>query len=351
MRKSIEISARMPASRRYPFGDAFDVPATYPTTNMKVVVTRPIPGDAFDRLEGHEVVEHDFSGGGPNEDQLIDVARDAQALVTLLSDPVTDRVLGACPALKVVAQFAVGYDNIDLEAARLHDVVVTHTPGVLTDATADMALALLLSAARKIVPADRYVREGRFTRWETDLMLGPDLTGKTIGIVGLGRIGAATARRAVGFGMKVIYTNRARANLSVEQRLNARRVDLGELLETSDVVSLHCSLNADSHHLIDAHALDRMKSTAILVNTARGAVVDEDALVQALRDGSIAAAGLDVFEEEPTVHPGLMTCDNVVLAPHLGSATYDARHSMARMCAEAVHAVFTGAEDIPYRVV
>ncbi|MEX0599244.1 MAG: D-glycerate dehydrogenase [Rhodothermales bacterium] len=318
---------------------------------MKVVVTRPIPGDAFERLDGHEIVEHDFSEGGPDEEQLIDIARGARALVTLLSDPVTDRVFAACPALKVVAQFAVGYDNIDLEAARSRGIVVTHTPGVLTDATADMALALLLAAARQIVPADRYVREGRFTRWETDLMLGPDLTGKTMGIVGLGRIGAATARRAVGFGMNVIYYNRSRANLSVEQRLSARRVELDGLLEQSDVVSLHCSLNADSHHLIDAHALGRMKSTAILVNTARGAVVDEGALVQALRDGSIAAAGLDVFEEEPAVHPGLMELDNVVLAPHLGSATYDARHSMARMCAEAVHAVFTGADEIPYRVV
>ncbi|MEX2401518.1 MAG: D-glycerate dehydrogenase [Rhodothermales bacterium] len=318
---------------------------------MKVVVTRPIPGDAFERLDGHEIVEHDFSEGGPDEEQLIDIARGARALVTLLSDPVTDRVFAACPALKVVAQFAVGYDNIDLEAARSRGIVVTHTPGVLTDATADMALALLLAAARQIVPADRYVREGRFTRWETDLMLGPDLTGKTMGIVGLGRIGAATARRAVGFGMNVIYYNRSRANLSVEQRLSARRVELDGLLEKSDVVSLHCSLNADSHHLIDAHALGRMKSTAILVNTARGAVVDEGALVRALRDGSIAAAGLDVFEEEPAVHPGLMELDNVVLAPHLGSATYDARHSMARMCAEAVHAVFTGADEIPYRVV
>ncbi|MEX0821562.1 MAG: D-glycerate dehydrogenase [Rhodothermales bacterium] len=318
---------------------------------MKVVVTRPIPGDAFERLDGHEIVEHDFSEGGPDEEQLIDIARGARALVTLLSDPVTDRVFAACPALKVVAQFAVGYDNIDLEAARSRGIVVTHTPGVLTDATADMALALLLAAARQIVPADRYVREGRFTRWETDLMLGPDLTGKTMGIVGLGRIGAATARRAVGFGMNVIYYNRSRANLSVEQRLSARRVELDGLLEQSDVVSLHCSLNADSHHLIDAHALGRMKSTAILVNTARGAVVDEGALVRALRDGSIAAAGLDVFEEEPAVHPGLMELDNVVLAPHLGSATYDARHSMARMCAEAVHAVFTGADEIPYRVV
>lgn len=318
---------------------------------MKVIVTRPLPGDALHMLEGHDVVELDFGDEGPDEDQLIAAAREADAVVTLLSDPVTDRFLASCPALKIVAQYAVGYDNIDLEAARARGIVVTNTPGVLTDATADMAMALLLSAARRIVPADRYVREGRFQRWETDLLLGPDLAGKTIGIVGLGRIGAATARRAVGFGMNVVYYNRSAANPSVVQRLGARRVDLERLLDIADAVSLHCSLNADSHHLLDDAAFKRMKSTAVLVNTARGAVVDEAALVDALRDGEIAAAGLDVFEEEPAVHPGLLDLDNVVLAPHLGSATYGARHRMAQMCAEAVHAVFSGEDKIPHRVV
>lgn len=317
---------------------------------MKVVVTRPLPGEGMKFSEPFHVIEHHFTEGGPDEDQLIEIARDADALVTLLSDPVTRPVLEACSRLKVIAQYAVGYDNIDLEAARAREIVVTHTPGVLTDATADMAFALVLAAARRIVPADRYVREGRFRRWETDLLLGPDLAGKTMGIVGLGRIGAATARRAVGFGMEVVYFNRSPANPSVEQRLGARRRPMDGLLAESDVVSLHCSLNAESSHLIDANALERMKTTAVLVNTARGAVVAEEALVEALRGGAIAAAGLDVFEDEPAVHPGLLDLDNVVLAPHLGSATYGARYRMAEMCSEAVHAVLTGAEEIPYRV-
>lgn len=318
---------------------------------MKIVLTRPLPGNGFKRLGDHEIVAHDFVDGGPSESELIEIAADADALVTLLSDPVTDRVLGACGRLKIVAQYAVGYDNIDVDAARRRGIVVSNTPDVLTDATADMAFALLLAAARRIVAADRYVREGRFGRWETDLMLGPDLNGKTIGIVGLGRIGAAVARRALGFGMHVIYYNRSRANPTLERRLGARPVPLDALLEESDVVSLHCSLNPSSRHLIDEAALGRMKSGAVLVNTARGAVVDEEALVEALRAGTIAAAGLDVFEQEPAVHPDLLELENVVVAPHLGSATYGARHRMAEMCAEAVSAVFNGDEEIPYRVV
>lgn len=318
---------------------------------MKIVVTRLLPGDDLQRIDGHNVVVCDFGEKVPSEEQLIEVGRDADALVTLLTDPVTERVLEACSKLKIVAQYAVGYDNVDLEAARARGIVVSNTPDVLTDATADMAIALLLAAVRRVVPADRYVRDGRFKRWETDLMLGPDLHEKTIGIVGLGRIGAATARRAVGFGMDVIYRNRSPANPSIVQRLGARPVPMQVLLERSDVISLHCSLNPSTRHLIDANALERMKPTAILVNTARGAVVDEDALVQALSSGTIAGAGLDVFEDEPEVHPGLLDMEHVVLAPHLGSATYGARHRMTEMCAQAIRAVFNGEEKIPHRVV
>ncbi len=317
---------------------------------MRIVVTRPLPLEGLHLLNGHELVQHQFSAGGPDEEQLIDIAQGADALITLLSDPVTDRVLCACPCIKVVAQYAVGYDNIDLAAARARGVVVTNTPGVLTEATADMAFSLLLAAARHIVPADRYVRAGAFSRWEADLMLGADLSGSIIGIVGLGRIGAAVARRAIGFGMRVCYHNRSPANLTVERQLGAQLVSMDTLLETSDVVSLHCSLNASSQGLIGREALARMKPSSILVNTARGAVVDEEALVDALRNRTIRAAGLDVFEHEPSVHPGLFDLDNVVLAPHLGSATHATRLRMAEMCAEAVQAVFSGARHIPYRV-
>ena len=317
---------------------------------MRVVATRPLPLEGLDLPDGCEVVQHQFSPGGPDEDQLIDIAQGANALITLLSDPVTDRVLRACPDLKVVAQYAVGYDNIDLAAAQARGVVVTNTPGVLTEATADMAFALLLAAARHIAPADRYVRAGSFSRWEADLMLGTELNGGTIGIVGLGRIGAAMARRAIGFGMRVCYHNRSRANPSVEQKLGARLVSMDALLETSDVISLHCNLNASSRGLIGREAFARMKPSAILVNTARGAVVDEEALAEALRSRTIRAAGLDVFEREPAVHPGLLDLDNVVLAPHLGSATWVTRQKMAEMCVEAVRAVLDGARHIPYRV-
>jgi lactate dehydrogenase-like 2-hydroxyacid dehydrogenase len=229
-------------------------------------------------------------------------------------------------------------------------VVVTHTPDVLTDATADMTWALLLAAARNVPAADRYVRDGQFKRWETTLLLGTELADKTMGIVGLGRIGAAVARRALGFGMDVVYHNRTRANPTVERQTSARYVALDELLATSDVVSLHCPFNEDSHHLIDAAALGRMKDDALLVNTARGEVVDEAALVEALEDGEIAGAALDVFEEEPDVHPGLVDQDRVVLAPHLGSATTETRRKMAHMCTASIRAFANGADPIPHRV-
>jgi lactate dehydrogenase-like 2-hydroxyacid dehydrogenase len=222
---------------------------------------------------------------------------------------------------------------------------------VLTDATADFTWALLLAAARHVQAADQYVRDGRFERWETTLLLGTELADKTMGIVGLGRIGAAVARRALGFGMDVVYHNRRRANPTVERQTSARYVGLDELLATSDVVSLHCPLNEDSYHLVDAPALRRMKETAILVNTARGAVVDENALVQALRTGEIAGAALDVFEDEPDVHPGLIETDRVVLAPHLGSATREARAEMASMCAASILAFLNGADSVPHRLV
>lgn len=318
---------------------------------MKIVVTRPIPEAGLTALKGHDVEVHDFGATSPTEAQLIQAARDADALLSLLSDPITEQVLEACSNLKIVAQYAVGYDNIDIAAAEARGIVVTHTPDVLTDATADFAFALLLAAARRLLPADQFVRDGRFTRWETDLLLGTDLKGKKIGIIGLGRIGVAVARRALGFGMRVIYHSRSSANPTVERMVGARYVSLDHLLKESDVISLHCSLNAASHHLIDASAFAKMKPSAILINTARGAVVDEDALVEALKSGTIAAAGLDVFEDEPEVHPGLLDLDNVILAPHLGSATVEARTKMARMCADSIIAALSDSDKIPCRIV
>ncbi len=319
----------------------------------RIVITRPLPEAGIAPLrEKHEVVIHDIGPDtGGDEDRMIAAARDADALIPLLDNPVTARVLDASPKLKVVAQCAVGYDNIDLDAARVRGIVVTNTPGVLTEATADFTFALLLAVARHVLAADRYVREGRFRRWETMLLHGMELSGKTLGIVGLGRIGQAVARRALGFGMKVRYHNRRRANPTVERMCVARYATMDDLLAESDVVTIHCPLNDDSRHLFDAAAFAKMKPTALLVNTARGPIVDEEALVEALRAGRIAGAGLDVYEHEPEVHPGLLESDRVVLAPHLASATVKARTAMARMCADAVLAVLEGRDKIPNRVV
>ena len=318
-----------------------------------IVATRPLIDGGLSGLQDeHTVTVCDPPAGSTRSvDELITLTDGADVLLSVLADPITEALFEARPGLQMVAQYAVGVDNIDLEAAAAHDVAVTHTPGVLTDATADQAWALLLAAARHVTAADRYVRDGRFERWETTLLMGTELSRKTIGIVGMGRIGTAVARRALGFGMDVIYHNRTRANPTTERQVSARYVGLNDLLETSDVVSLHCPHNADSHHLIDADAFAKMKSSALLVNTARGPVVDEDALVDALATGEIAGAGLDVFEDEPDVHPGLLEQDRVVLAPHLGSATTDTRMRMAQMCVASITAVLDGADSVPHRLV
>lgn len=315
-----------------------------------VVVTRHILEEAVAPLQVQHTVQMHEPERDPTEDYLIEIAQEADALITTVADPVTERVLAACPELQIVAQYAVGFDNIDLEAARRHEVIVTHTPGALTETTADFTWALLLALARKVRKADQYVRDGQFARWETTLLLGTELNGKTMGIVGLGRIGQAVARRALGFGMEVTYYNRSQANPTVERQTNARPVSFDALLAESDVISLHCPLNDDSYHLMDAAAFQQMKPSALLVNTARGAVIDEAALVEALNEGALAGAALDVFEEEPAVHPGLVEHDRAVLAPHLGSATVEARTRMGRMCCEAIRAVFERAEKIPHRL-
>jgi len=318
----------------------------------KVVVTRPLPeAGLIDLQAAHTVEIYDpVLQGEIDEDRLIALVRGADALIPTVGDPVSERVLAASSHLHIVAQFGVGVDNIDLDAARAHDIIVTNTPDVLTDATADFAFALLLAAARHLRQAEQVVRDGAFQRWETRLLMGMELRNKVLGIVGLGRIGRAMARRGLGFGMKVLYHNRQRTNPTVEREYGARYTSFDDLLARSDVLSLHCALNADTYHLLDASALARMKASALLVNTARGAVVDEEALVRALEAGHLAGAGLDVFEHEPRVHPGLLAHPRVVLAPHLGSATVEARTGMARMASEAVLAALNGG-TVPYRVV
>ncbi len=310
---------------------------------MIIAVTRRLPVVATELLEGAglTVRMHD-ADDPPSREALLSLVDGADGLICLLSDRVDEALLDAAgPGLRVVANYAVGLDNVDLEACRARGVAVAHTPGVLTDATADLAWALLLAVARRVREGDSLVRSGGWSGWSPLQLLGTSLAGRTFGVVGLGRIGAAAAQRARGFGMDVVYTGRSRRERE-EVRLEARFVPLGELLEVSDVVSLHCPSTPETRHLIDAEALGRMRSSAILVNTARGDVVDEAALVDALREGQIGGAGLDVFEREPVVHEGLVGLENVVLAPHLGSATVETRGAMARMVAEAVIAVLEG---------
>ena len=270
--------------------------------------------------------------------ELTAAVREAEALIALLDVAVDGALFDAAPRLRVVANHAVGYDNVDVAAATERGIVVTNTPDVLTDATADLTFALILAAARRLGEGEALARSGAWTGWAPDQLLGQSIAGRTLGIIGFGRIGQAVARRAAGFDMEVVYS----APRDVRSTVAAHRVELAELLAASDVVTLHCPLTPATRHIIDGEALARMKPTAVLVNTARGPCVDEGALAAALERGTIAAAGLDVFEKEPSIHPGLLASRKVVLAPHLGSATLEARGGMARLCAEAVAAVLAG---------
>jgi glyoxylate reductase len=309
----------------------------------RIVVTRRIPETAVALLAAEGEVWLSPDDRQLPEEELHEVVAGADAVVALLHDRIDDAFLDAAGAqLRVVANVAVGYDNVDLDACRRRGVVVTNTPGVLTDATADLAFALILMVTRRLGAGERLVRAGLRWTWSLDFHLGTGIQGKTLGIVGLGQIGTAVARRARTFGMNVTYTRRHRADPALEEELVATFLPLDELLETSDVVSLHCPLTAETRHLIDAGRLRLMRPAAFLVNTTRGPVVDEVALVEALRGGVIAGAGLDVFEREPEVHPGLLELENVVLLPHLGSSTVETRNAMAELAARNAAAVLRG---------
>jgi glyoxylate reductase len=274
--------------------------------------------------------------------ELIARLKGRQGLVCLITDAIDAPLLAACPDLKVVANVAVGFNNIDVAEATKRGVVVTNTPDVLTETTADFAWTLLMAAARRVVEADRYVREGKFTQWEFMLLWGGDIHGKTLGIIGFGRIGRAMARRARGFDMRVLYQDAVAADPATERELRATRTDTATLLRESDFVTLHTPLLAETQHLINAQSLKTMKKTAYLVNASRGPVVDEAALAQALKEGWIAGAGIDVFEREPEVHPGLMGLPNAVLAPHIASASSDTRLKMANLAVDNCLAVLEG---------
>jgi glyoxylate reductase len=311
--------------------------------SARIVVTRRIPDPALALLDPAGAVWVSPHDRPLTTDELHAAVAGADAVVTLLHDRVDEAFLAAAgQSLRVVANVAVGYDNVDVAACARRGVVCTNTPGVLVDATADIAMALILASTRRMGEAERMIRAGGTWSWSMFFMLGTGLQGKTLGIVGLGQIGTATARRARAFGMRIAYSGRRRADAAVEAELEATYLDLDALLAAADVVSIHCPLSAATRHLIDARRLRLMRPTAHLVNTARGPVVDEAALAAALRDGTIAGAGLDVYEREPAIEPALLDLENVTLIPHLGSATIETRTAMGVLAARNVVAVLAG---------
>ncbi len=309
---------------------------------MSIYITREIPPEGAERLRaaGHRV-EVNPEDRDLSREELAKAVRGHDGILCMLTNRIDREFIQASPQIRICANYAVGFNNFDLAAATEAGVALTNTPGVLTDATADLAWALLFSAARRIVEADRFVREGRFQGWAPKLFPGADITGRTLGIVGAGRIGTAMALRSRGFEMRVLYAGR-KENPLLNRELGARWVDLNTLLEQSDFISLHVPLTEETRGLIGEAELARMKPTALLINTARGPVIDEAALVQALRERRIAGAGLDVFEEEPKLAEGLTELDNVVVLPHIGSATHETRRRMAIMAAENLIAWFAG---------
>ncbi|MEA1870963.1 MAG: D-glycerate dehydrogenase [Candidatus Bipolaricaulota bacterium] len=315
----------------------------------RIYLTCRVFEDEIERLRavGHDVETRDVPGPIPRE-ELLEKVCDAEALICLLSDRIDTTVIDAAPALKIIANLGVGTDNIDIAAAHAKGIVVTNTPGALTETTADFTFALLLAAARRIVEGDAFIRAGKFLGWELiQPQLGTDVYGKRLGVVGMGRIGTAVARRGhFGFQMSIMYCNRHR-NFEAEAELGAHHVSFDELLEVSDFVCVHTPLTEETHHLFDKDAFRLMKNGAILVNVARGPVVDEEALVWALESGEIAGAGIDVYEREPKIHSGLLKLkERVVLTPHLGSATETTRQALAKIAVDNVLLVLAGEKPL-----
>ena len=311
----------------------------------KVVVTGKIPAGGLARLKA----EHDVTAWESDEAitraELLSMVAGADAIVSLLTEKIDDELLDAAgPQLQSVSNVAVGYNNIDVPACEKRGVLVTNTPGVLTEATADIAMSLILMATRRLGEGERVIRAQEPWQWGMFYMLGMGLQGRQLGIVGMGQIGIATARRAKAFGMNIAYTRRTPLEDHVIDELDAKFMTMDELIESSDVLSLHCPYSPATHHLMSENQFARMKKTAFLINTARGPIVNEQALVDALKAGEIAGAGLDVFEHEPAVNPGLLELDNAVLIPHLGSATVETRAAMADIAATNALAILSGAQ-------
>lgn len=315
----------------------------------KIYVTRMLPEAGLDLLAEEYDVEVNPNDRVATREELLAGIQGKDALLALLTDTIDARLMDAEPRLKVISNYAVGFNNIDVAAATERGIVVTNTPGVLTETTADLAFALLTACARRIVEADKFMRAGKYEGWGPMLFLGRDIHGKTLGLVGFGRIGRAMAQRGRGFGMKILYNDAVRASQELERAYNAEYRELPDLLRESDFVSLHVPLLESTHHLISDAQFEVMKTTAIVINTSRGPVVDEKALVRALKAGLISGAGLDVFEWEPQFEPDLERLANVIMVPHIASASVETRTKMATMAAENACAVMRG--EMPPNIV
>ncbi len=307
----------------------------------KVFISRPLQQPAIDVVSRNCEVHVHQADGELSETDLAEALRDVDGAMPC-GQPVTSAAIAGATRLRVIANIGVGYDNIDLDACRAHHIIVTNTPDVLTEATADLGFALILAAGRRVVEGDRYVREGRWGSWQWNFLWGAEMHAKTLGLYGFGRIGRAMARRARGFGMQVLYNCRHRLPESVETAFGARFVDKGTLFRESDFLSVHVPSTVETRHSIAESELSLMKPTAYIINTARGNIINEEDLVQALLSGRVAGAGLDVFEHEPNVHPALLSMNNVVLMPHAGSATSETRLRMSLLAVENLLTAFRG---------
>jgi len=308
---------------------------------MKIFVTRKIPEPGLDLLRKEYELEVYKYDRVPTKEEIIKGLKGKDGLLCLLTDPIDREVISSEPKLKMIASYAVGYNNIDIQAATKRGIPVSNTPDVLTDTTAEMTWALLFSVARRIIEGDRFTRAGKFTGWAPMLMLGQDISNKTLGIIGAGRIGTAFALKSKGFNMKVLYVDE-RQNTILERELGAKKVSFDDILKKSDYISVHVPLIPSTHHLIGEKELQLMKKNAVLINTSRGPVIDEKALVKALKEKRIFGAGLDVYEHEPMIEKELLELDNVVLQPHSASATTETRTKMAIMAAENMMAGLSG---------
>ncbi len=322
---------------------------TYAKLVSVVVITRPIFDETVRTLKQQVEVRANAEDRILSKKELIEYLKDAEAAITLVTDRVDREVLQNAPRLKIVANFGVGYNNVDVEAATELGIAVSNTPGVLTETTADLAWALLMTAARRTAEGDRFVRDGKFDYWGPKMLLGYDVFGKTLGIVGLGRIGQAVARRARGFNMRILFHNPRPVPSEVIRDIGAVPVSLDNIYTESDFITLHVPLLPETHHLLNDESFARMKPSCIVINSSRGPVVDEKALVRALQARKIAGAALDVYEREPQIEPELLTMANVVLAPHVGSASHETRFKMSTMTAENVLAYLRG--EVPPNIV